>query len=442
MTDKCLRSRSIAVVGDGQGNLRVTDVDDSRVTDSVQVTDQIDASDFVTVATAKDVGCANQQTTTSDVQIQSILESVRQIVQAEMSRQTELQTATLEARITAVSEGLNSKLNSMWENLKAEVRGESEKLAASLTEQFRTENEQLRQELSLGIQTEVQNRAKEIELLRKNTEIRLAEVGENISTVSAGIEERIAVHVCKTRKELERNTHEVDQRSKSLIREINEQKVRVDTAVEGIRQELGQTKEGLNKGIESLTNEVRTVTDTLQTERQRNLSEIQKVNLAVSRLEAKITGGLAAQNQSAVSVSNVPDNSCTENVNALSVVLPSGTTDLNDLSLPKFSNSSKQVVTHFLRELEEYFTLRKHPVSSNFRSALGPSRTLLLNSGSQQSTILSELMRTLKQRSQTYCGDKRGKPRYDVASTKTDGISEATKHMPNTTSVTLVCHQC
>ena len=135
----------------------------------------------------------------------------------------------------------------------------------------------------------------------------------------AGIEERIAVHVCKTRKQLERNTHEVDQRSKSLIKEINEQK----TAVEGIRQELGQTKEGLNKGIESLANEVRTVTDTVQTERQRSLSEIQKVNIVVSRLEAKITGGLAAQNQSAVSVSNVPDNSCTENVNAFSVVFPS-----------------------------------------------------------------------------------------------------------------------
>jgi hypothetical protein len=134
MTDKCLRSRSIAVVGDGQGNPRVTDVDNSGVTDSIQVTDQIDATDFVTVATAKDVGCANQQTTTSDVQIQSILESVRQIVQAEMSRQTELQTATLEARITAVSEGLNSKLNSMWKNLKSEMRRETEKLAASITE--------------------------------------------------------------------------------------------------------------------------------------------------------------------------------------------------------------------------------------------------------------------------------------------------------------------
>ena len=53
MPDKCLRSRSVAVVGNGQGNPRVTSVDDSEVTDSVQITDQIDASDVVSVATAK-----------------------------------------------------------------------------------------------------------------------------------------------------------------------------------------------------------------------------------------------------------------------------------------------------------------------------------------------------------------------------------------------------
>jgi hypothetical protein len=41
------------------------------------------------------------------------------------------------------------------------------------------------------------------------------------------------------------------------------------------------------------------------------------------------------------------------------VVFPSGTIDLNDLSLPKLKNSAKQVVTHFLRELEEYFALLK-----------------------------------------------------------------------------------
>jgi hypothetical protein len=64
----------------------------------------------------------------------------------------------------------------------------------------------MRQELSLELQTEIQNRTKEIKLLRKDTEIRLLKINENIDTVSAGMDERIAVHVTKTRKELGTHT--------------------------------------------------------------------------------------------------------------------------------------------------------------------------------------------------------------------------------------------
>ena len=99
---------------------------------------------------------------------------------------------------------------------------------------------------------------------------------------------------------LERNTQEVNQRSKTLIREINDHKMQVDTAVEGIRQELRQTKEGLNRSVESTENEVKTVPAALQFEKQSTLSEFQKVNLAVSCTEAKITGWLATQTQLAV----------------------------------------------------------------------------------------------------------------------------------------------
>jgi len=53
------------------------------------------------------------------------------------------------------------------------------------------------------------------------------------------MDERVAVHVSKTRKELERNTQEVNQTSKTLIGEINDHKIQADTVVESIRQELG-----------------------------------------------------------------------------------------------------------------------------------------------------------------------------------------------------------
>jgi hypothetical protein len=297
------------------------------------------------------------------------------------------------------------------ENLKAEMKRENEKLAASLTNQFRADNERIRQEISLELQTEIQNRTKEIELLRKDTEISLGKVNENINTVSAGMDERAAVHVRQTRKELERNIQEVDQRSKTLSKEINDHKVQVDATVESIRQELGETKEGVDKSVESISDEVRTVSAALQAEKQNTQSEFQKVNLAVSRIEARITGGLVTQTKSAVgttpphtllegadcivqsnnnatslphsqsenatntsvsgvntgntsacnvSVNNVSENSCNDYVNTLSVV-PSGCTDLNELSLPKFKNSAKQVVAHFLRELDEYFVLKRTP---------------------------------------------------------------------------------
>jgi hypothetical protein len=59
------------------------------------------------------------------------------------------------------------------ENLKTERKRKNGKLATSLTNQFTADNEKMRQELSLELQAEIQNRTKEIELLRKDTEIRL-----------------------------------------------------------------------------------------------------------------------------------------------------------------------------------------------------------------------------------------------------------------------------
>jgi len=121
MSEKCLCSRSIAAFGDGQGNPIVTNLEENVVTNCVQITDQFAVSDVMSDTTAKDLGSVSQQVTLSAVQLQDILASVKQVVQAEVSKQTELQTAALEARLTAVSDSLNSKLNSLCENLNMEM---------------------------------------------------------------------------------------------------------------------------------------------------------------------------------------------------------------------------------------------------------------------------------------------------------------------------------
>jgi hypothetical protein len=53
----------------------------------------------------------------SAVQWQDILADLKQLIQTEISKQTEIQTAVLEVRLTTVSESLTAKLNLVCENL-------------------------------------------------------------------------------------------------------------------------------------------------------------------------------------------------------------------------------------------------------------------------------------------------------------------------------------
>ena len=66
------------------------------------------------------------------------------------------------------------------------------------------------------------------------------------------------------------------------------------------------------------------------------------------------------------------------------MAVPNGCSDLNELSLPTFNNSTKEAVARFLRELDKYFALSNHQMNSNFPFVLGPSRILLPNRGWRQ----------------------------------------------------------
>jgi len=73
--------------------------------------------------------------------------------------------------------------------------------------------------------------------------------------------------------------------------------------------------------------------------------------------------GVTVRNISAcnsVNNTNAIATSCTENVSAPSETF-CNTSWFSELSLPKFSDSSKQVAVYFIKELDEFFTLNKTP---------------------------------------------------------------------------------
>jgi hypothetical protein len=140
------------------------------------------------------------------------------------------------------------------------------------------------------VQKEINNRTMDIELLRKNAEIDLGKINDNIDAVSANMEEKLAVHFINIKKEFTENEREIDQKNRALVEGINDHKMHTDASVEGIRQELVQTKEGVNSRVEGIASEVKTVSTAITADKQSILSEFQKVKIAISRIEAKITG--------------------------------------------------------------------------------------------------------------------------------------------------------
>ena len=91
-----------------------------------------------------------------------------------------------------------------------------------------------------------------------------------------------------------------------------------------------------------------------------------QVSPTVSESGSHISPGVNGVIVSNVSACNNVNNtntiatSCIENVSAQSETSVD-TSQHNELSLPKFSDSSKQVAVHCSRKLDEYFTLKKTP---------------------------------------------------------------------------------
>jgi hypothetical protein len=206
------------------------------------------------------------------------------------------------------------------------------------------------------------------------------------------------VHIVQTRKELEKQEREVSACSRSVLTSINDHKTQTDSVVRDLRMEIDQTKKCIDSRVNDITGEIQQV-------KRANKLEISKLNAAIGNMQAKIvtervSDAASAVQQTAIvradtgqpvssastvgsncnpnpsvsgmdgchapvcnentSVSNQPINPSTNNVNANSEVLRDDS-DLSELNLPAFKDSTTQVPLRFIRDLDQYFSIKKTP---------------------------------------------------------------------------------
>ena len=172
---------------------------------------------------------------------------------------------------------------------------------------------------------------------------------------------------------------------------------------EKIEAEVTQTSEAMAQIREYVDDKFRDVSGDMQQVR-RNADEISKVNAALGELQNKVASGNSNTPQSADSVNaivrvsapdqqvgsassvgtdtlpssngvNMSNSACHDSTSLVSQTVNSGICtnvnvtsevqsrgmDLSELTLPSFTDSSKQVPLHFIRDLDLYFRLRQTP---------------------------------------------------------------------------------
>jgi hypothetical protein len=259
------------------------------------------------------------------------------------------------------------------------------------------------------LQHEIQDVSGRVDVLKRDTEHGIDNLTKSLGDLSEEMSTRVNAHIVQTRKELDKQGQKIITSSKVLLANIREHKAETESNVANLRQAINQNREEVDGLLNSMSGEVRTsiqeCESQIQSVKHTNESEKKKLNKAVSSLEAKIMTGLANNNRSAIlqtavirttgagqpestvvavgsesSVNSVNGanacdmSTCSDGANAPSASvntdnnnvnagsrLYANNTDLSELSLPTFTDSTSQVPLHFIWDLDQYFSLKRTP---------------------------------------------------------------------------------
>ena len=136
----------------------------------------------------------------------------------------------MDSKLASVSQSLDTKLNLVSDILKAKLN----LMTANVSSEMRKQNDQMRQQFSTQLQTEVQSVAKELDVDRKSTDMELTKCVRNFESVCDGMNES-----------------------------TNAYKSQTDASVSSLRLETNQNKEEVKNKVEELSLEIRSVASSL-----------------------------------------------------------------------------------------------------------------------------------------------------------------------------------
>src|SRR5215469_3318046 len=123
---------------------------------------------------------------------------------------------------------------------------------------FIVANTKIREEFNVKLQHEIQGVSDKVNILKRETEHVIDNLTKSITDLSEEMSTRVNAHIVQTRKEFDKQGHEVINSSKVVLANIREHKAETESTVANLRQEINQSQQQVDGLLNSVSGEVKT----------------------------------------------------------------------------------------------------------------------------------------------------------------------------------------
>jgi hypothetical protein len=261
-------------------------------------------------------------------------------------------------QILALQEGSEkqaAKLTSAVESLRSKIREENNRLASSLTAKFEAAHHKIREDFYAKLTSEIATVSTKIDSVQKGTKSEISKLSSTIDDVYVSITEKVETAVTHTKEEM---AQYVNDKFKAVAGDVRQVKRNADE-ISKVQATLGELQNkvasvGPNKQPSADSGNTIVRIGTADQPLASTSSSV-GANMIPSTTSVSASSNIACNDSTSVISQNTNSGVCT-NVNVTSEEC-NRSVDLNELTLPLFTDSSKQVPLHFIRDLDLYFRL-------------------------------------------------------------------------------------
>ena len=261
----------------------------------------------------------------------------------------------LQALLNTVMQAINSesaKLTSAIQSLKGELKADISQVVRDLTKKFDVPQNQVREELGNKLDSAIMGVSARIDEIAQKNENTTSKLSSAVDENQAKTDRKIDTQIAEVRKYVDNKVREIAEDGQ-ISKKNAEELIKVGNQIRELRNNVDSFRPPTGHPTKSgNTGEVGEIVS--------RPSRVTPYDADTNQISTRSgVGGNEQTICSSMVDQTIPSGNPT-NVNATFGMLNRGV-ELQELTLPTFSDSSKQAPLHFIRDLDLYFKLRQTP---------------------------------------------------------------------------------